>query len=370
MKAVCLAACALLALGSVTCSRDGTARSAVAQPPPGDFVLSDDARGVATAAVKAVPLPDYLDVSGHIQADPTRVVRVYPPVSGRWISIAVHPSDAVQEGQVLATLASSDVAAARAAFRQAEADARVKEAAIERSRILYENNVIALREYQQAQADAQSAGAARASALERLQLLNADTAGSSDEVAITAPRAGVVTDVAAAPGEFAKSLDNSAPLCTIVDLTRVWAMGDVYEKDLATVRPGATAEVTVTAYPGEIWRAPIAAVSSTVDTVTRTLKVRVELGNAGLRLKPDMFATIRVVRAVRTTIVVRETAVVRDGPSAYVFVRTSPGHFARRQIALGRDTEDHWLEVAAGLTAGDTVVVEGVELLRAVAATP
>lgn len=367
-----------VALTSTGCSRERTAPAPGAKPPTSasdtagpvtEFVLGEDARGISTAPVKSVPLPDYLDMAGLIQADPTRVVRVYPPVSGRLVSVHVRPADYVEQGAVLVILASSDVAVARAAFRQAQADAQVKRQVLERSRVLYENHVIALRDQQQAQADAQMATAALESAGERLQLLNVDTAGSSDQVVVTAPRSGIVTDLGAAPGEYAKSLDNSSPLCTIADLTSVWAVGDVYEKDLASVKIGDPADVTVSAYPGDTRRGRVTAISSTVDTTTRTLKVRVELANPGLRLKPVMFAVIRVERAVRPVVVVPGAAVLREGPSAFVFVQRSPGHFERRVVTLGRDTDHAQVEVTSGLAPGETVVVEGAELLRAAAAS-
>jgi cobalt-zinc-cadmium efflux system membrane fusion protein len=332
------------------------------------IVLPEGSRGIMTGPVRSAELPDYLDIAARIQADPTRVVRVYAPVSGRLLSVEVRPADYVQQGQVLATLASSELAQARAAYRQAQADAQVKQQALERSHVLYENHVIALRDYQQAQADAQSSAAALASARERLELLNADPDSSSDQLAVRAPRSGVVTELSAAPGEFAKSLDNSNPLCTIADLSSVWAVGDVYEKDVASINVGALAEVTAAAYPGKIRRGRITAIGSALDTTTRTLKVRVVLANPGLRLKPDMFAMIRVVSAARASVVVPEAAVLREGSSAYVFVQKSPGHFVRRSVTLGRDTDRHQLEVISGLAPGDTVVVEGAELLRAAAA--
>ncbi|HEX4602319.1 MAG TPA: efflux RND transporter periplasmic adaptor subunit [Gemmatimonadales bacterium] len=369
--------CAASALLAAACSRGGAARpqsdaatgaGADAAPSGNDFVVREDARGIAMAAVAAQSLPDYLDIAGRIQADPTLVVRVYPPVSGRLIEVQVRPADYVERGQVLAVLASSDVAAARAAYRQAAADARVKTQALERSRVLYDNHVIALREYQQAEADREAAAATLESARERLELLSVDSAGSSDRIAVRAPRAGIVTDLGAAAGEYSKSLDNSNPLCTIADLTSVWAVGDVYEKDLASVKVGDLVDVTVNAYPDEPRRGRITAIGSNVDTTTRTLKVRVVLPNPRRRLKPDMFATIRVVRAVRTAVVVPQAAVVREGTAAYLFVQRSPGHFARRPVTLGRDTEHNQVEVTSGLAPGDTIVVEGAELLR-VAAT-
>ncbi|HXY18665.1 MAG TPA: efflux RND transporter periplasmic adaptor subunit [Gemmatimonadales bacterium] len=334
----------------------------------GDLRLPPGARGVATEAVHAERLADRLEVPGTIEADPTRVVRVFAPVSGRLVAVRVRPADRVEQGRVVAIVASSDVAAARSAFRQAQADAQVKTQALERSRLLYDNKVVALRDYQQAQADAAMAAAALASAVERLELLGADTAGASDQVAVTAPRAGVVTDVGAAPGEYAKSLDNANPLCTIADLSVVWAVGNVYEKDLASVHAGDSADVTLAAYPGMRWRGRIAAVGSVVDTTTRTLQVRVELANAALRLKPAMFASIGVVRATRSALVVPATAVVHEDGTAWVLVQTTPGRFAHRTVTLGPWADRGRVEVTSGLVPGDTVVVEGAELLSAAGA--
>ncbi len=363
---------AVLLLG---CSRPRPPEGAQAAAAPAsdapatdnEFMLPEDVRGVAIAPVQAQQLADYLDVTGHIQADPTHVVRVYPPVSGRLVAVEVRPGDHVEQGQVLAILASSDLAAARSAYRQALADAQLKQQAEARARLLYEHQVIALRDLQQAQADNAMATAALQGAVARLDLLNVDTASSSDEVTLVAPRGGVVSDVSAAPGEYAKSLDNANPLCTIADLTTVWAVGDVYESDLASVRIGDSADVVATAYPTERRRGRIAAISSTVDTTTRSLKVRVVLPNPSLHLKPDMFATIRVVRALRSAIVVPQAAVVREGTAAYVFVQTAPSRFRRRAVTLGRDAEPSQIEVTSGLAPGDPLVVQGAELLRAVA---
>jgi len=353
-----------VALAAAGCGAEG-AKSATARPAsPDDFVLPEGARGITTAPARRTELADYLDIAARIQADPTRVVRVYAPVSGRLLSVEVRPADYVQQGQVLATLASADVAQAWAAYRQAQADAQVKQQALERSRLLYENHVIALRDYQQAQADAQSAAATLAGARARLELLGADPDSAAERLSVRAPRSGVVIDLSAAPGEFAKSLDNSNPLCTIADLSSVWAVGDVYEKDFASLTVGDSAEVTVNAYPGLTRHGRITAIGSALDTTTRTLKVRVVLANPGTRLKPDMFAVIRAVRAVRASVVVPEAAVVREGSSAFVYVQTSPGHFARRAVTLGREAERHQLEVVSGLAPGDTVVVDGAELLH------
>jgi cobalt-zinc-cadmium efflux system membrane fusion protein len=349
-----------LALVAAGCSGGATARPASVQG-------AADVQGIVTAPARLVVLPEYLAIAARVAADPTRVVRVYAPVTGRLVSVAVRPDDRVEQDQVLAILKSSDVAAGRAAFRQAQADAQLKRQALERSHLLYDNHVIALKDYEQSQADAQMAHAALESARARLALLDVDTAGVSDSLVIRAPRAGVVIDLNAAAGELSKSPDASSPLCTIADLTSVWVLGDVYEKDVALVTVGDLAEVSVGAYPGTTWRGRVTGISGALDTATRTLKVRVVLANPGLRLKPDMFATIRVVRRVQRAVVIPKAAVVREGAASYVFVQGAPGHFVRRAVTLDGDADSGHVAVTSGLTAGEIVVAEGADLLRTAA---
>jgi cobalt-zinc-cadmium efflux system membrane fusion protein len=332
------------------------------------FVLPSDPKGITLATIGSERLPNELDVAARIQADPTRVVRVYAPVSGRLISVAVRPADLVTRGQPLALIASSDVAAARQAYQQATADNTVKKEALVRSKLLLDHHAIAEKDYEQAQADYLTSQAALESARERLLFLNVGTDGGSDQLVVKSPRSGVVMSLGAAAGEFSKSLDSADPLCTIADLSTVWAVGNVYEKDIAAVRVGEQADVAVDAYPGQHWRGRIGAIAGAIDPATRTLGIRVVLANPGLRLKPGMFAAIRLVRSVRRAVVIPSQAVLREGNANYVFLEQSPGRFIRRAVTLGQALNGGRVEVTSGLSPGHTIVVQGAELLRVNAA--
>jgi membrane fusion protein, heavy metal efflux system len=359
-----------LAAAGGACARGGAAaaagaRGASAPVAANVYQLPPGSEQVSTAVVRSEPVADELDLAASVQADPARVVRVYTPVSGRLLEVAVRPADYVRRGQVLAEVASSDVAAARALYEQTDADAQLKQEALARMADLYAHRAVALKDYQQAQADARMAAAALAGARERLALIGADPRGDSDLVSVRAPRAGVVVDLGAANGEFSKSLDNADPLCTIADLSTVWAVGDVFEHDLARVTPGRPVDLTVSAWPGEVWHGTVGAISSLIDPATRTASVRVVLANPGFRLKPNMFGRLRVTGAVRVRLVVPQTAVLREGTDACVFVQVRPGAFERRTVVLGRNLGADRVEVASGLSSGDTIVTEGATLLRA-----
>jgi membrane fusion protein, heavy metal efflux system len=200
-------------------------------------------------------------------------------------------------------------------------------------------------------------------ALAQLHLLGVDPTSASNQLNVLATRSGVVLDVGASTGELSKSLDAPQPLCTIADLDTIWVEGEIFEKDVKGLRAGAAAEITLSAYPGEKWSGRVAVVGDAVDPATRTLKVRVELANPQLRLKPDMFATVRLLRSTAQGLLIPASAVDREGQAAYVFVGAGNNKFERREVVLGRTIDDN-LEVVSGLASGAVIVSEGGVLLR------
>ncbi len=356
----------LLAACLVSCGESSAPKPAPvsAHSDSSEIVLQGDTKGLRTITVERKQIPDYLDLTGRIQADPTKVVRIFAPVGGRVATVQVRPGDRVRKGQTVALLQSSDVSSARADYLKARADAELKEKALSRASILFENQVLSEKEFQQASAEAEMAKAELERARDRLRVLGVSPEGSSNSFAVIAPRAGIVLDVGAAPGEFSKSLDAPAPICTIADLSTIWAVGDIYERDMASLKPGTPVQVTVSAYADEKLSGRVAAISGSLDPVTRTQKLRVVLANPGERLKPEMFASIRLLRSTATGIVIPTSAVLREGAAAYVFVQKAPSHFERRQVTPGRATDGE-VTIFSGLNPGETIVAEGALLLRA-----
>jgi cobalt-zinc-cadmium efflux system membrane fusion protein len=328
--------------------------------------VAPDAKGVKTMTVSKTAIPEYLDLPAHIEADPTRVVHVFAPAGGRITEMRVRPWDHVVQGQTLAMLESSDLARAVADYHKALADNQVKQKTLSRSQDLFEHHAVAEKDFQQAQGDAQMSQAEVQAAREQVQVFGMDPDRASTQLLVKAPRSGVVLDVGASSGEFSQALAAAAPLCTIADITTVWAVGDIYEKDLAIAKSGQAAQVTLNAYPDQQWSGRVGVVSSAVDPTTRTLHVRVVLPNADLRIKPAMFGAIRLLRSSTQGILVPSTSVVREGNEAYVYVSRGNGRFVRRDVKLGRAV-DGTLEILSGVNEGDTIVSEGALFLRAAA---
>ena len=346
--------CVVLAL---TACGDKSGTEAASQPALNQTPV------VQTQAVQQQLVPDALELAAKVQPDPASVVRVFPPAGGRVVQVMVRPGDNVRSGQVIAELQSSDVAQARTDYQKALAEYDRASRILTRSQTLYQHKAIAEKDLQDAKINTQEASADLERAKEHLHVLGVPLDGSYDTLRVIAPRSGVVLDLGAAPGEFSKALDAPAPVATIADLSTVWVVGDVYEKDLATVHLGSPVDVVVSAYPGQTFRGKLNALSGNIDPNTRTLKVRVDIANPKQLLKPEMFATIRVIRADRPVIVLPTTAVIREGDQSSVYVEQSPGKFEKRSVQLAR-TSGTQVEIASGLKPGEHVAVQGAALLR------
>lgn len=346
---------AALLSGTVACDRPETSR-VTANTNNSDPVIR-------TATVQTQKIEDTLEIPAKLQADPSKVIRIFPPASGRLLSVNVRPGDRVIKGQEIAVIESSDISSARSDYVKARIEADRSERALRRAQLLFDHQVLSEREYQQAQADSESAKSDMERAEDHLRVLGVPVQGTSNQVRMVAPRAGVVLDLGAAPGELSKSPDNANPICTMADLSTIWIVGDVYEKDLADVQPGQSVEIALPAYPGMKLTGKVAALSDALDPVTRTAKVRIVNENPKHLLKPEMFATIRVYRHAVDAIVAPVSAVLHEGGDTAVMVQTKPGGYERRLVTV-RGYGPSRVVVASGLKAGETIVVDGAALLR------
>jgi Cu(I)/Ag(I) efflux system membrane fusion protein len=150
----------------------------------------------------------------------------------------------------------------------------------------------------------------------------------------------------------------------IADLTRVWLEGEVFERDLPTVRLGLPVAADFAALPGQSRTGKIDYVYPTVNPETRTARIRVELANPGLTLKPGMYATIRFSAPTDSVLSVPRSAVLATGERNFVFVRDAQGRFVPHQVTLGTATDER-VAVLSGLAPGDTVVSSGTFLVDA-----
>jgi len=361
------------------------------EPPPGIVELTEAAQrnaGVRAAAVESRTLPATLDVTGTIAPDEARVVHIRPLAQGVVHKVSVTLGTRVAAGQPLVTLDNVELGnvvgeyrSALAAMRQAETNQDVARMALDRAEELIKLEAIAQQTLEQRRGEFRNAQAAVASAeaivakweaqmrrfgLSEAQVktLRSGTAASDlpiSQAVLRAPFAGVVTKLDAAVGE---QVDTGRELFTIADLSSVWVLADVYEKDLARLRKNADAIIRVDAYPDRPFKGRVSYVSDLIAPETRTAKVRAVVANPDGALKLDMFARISVPTIEeREAVVVPADAVQQVNNQPVVFVRQSATRFERRDVRLGASAGDV-VEILDGVKPGETVVAAGSFYLK------
>lgn len=334
--------------------------------PPAEATRPANA-GVDTMVAHVQQSTDYLDIPARITADPSRVVHVFPPLSGRMLGLRVLPGQEIAKGAVVATLQSSDIASARSDFEKAKIEVLRADRALTRGKILLQHDVLSQADYYELEATDQTAHSELERARQRIHELGFSEDSNSDEVALRAPISGVVLDIGTAAGEMQRSLDNAATIATIANIDSVWVVGDVFERDLKSVQPGREVQIVVPSYPDLKLTGRVANIGDALDPATHTLKLRVVLPNPKHTLKTDMFATIRVPGTAHSAVIVPATAVLHDGDKTSVFVQNGSGKFDQRPVTIGRTFDSgavKTVEILGGINDGDKVVTAGGALLR------
>jgi len=180
-------------------------------------------------------------------------------------------------------------------------------------------------------------------------------------VTLHSPYTGVVIDKPVMAGQRIMPGDVAY---RIADLSRIWLEGEVFERDLGAVRLGLPVQAEFTALPGDTRTGRVAYIYPTVNPETRTARIRVELANPGLALKPGMYATIRFSAPSRPTLSVPRSAVLSTGERHLLFLRDSSGQFVPRLVTVGFASDER-VEILSGVTSSDTVVASGTFLVDA-----
>ena len=338
-----------------------------AASPPRTFRATP--QQLKTFTVQAVQTHAFVSeelTEGKIGVNGDRATPVISPYSGRVTRVIAGLGDTVKAGAALATVEASEFVQAQNDLKVAAAQVKLARSSETRKHALFDAKGGSLQDWQQAQAELAAAETALNAVRNRLQIFgktevdiaNLESLQAMSPVAtITAPIAGVVVDREVGPGQYLQA--GGTPVFTIADPTSVWLLANVREADAAEVKLGQPVEVRVLAYPKRIFKAGVTYVAAVVDPVTHRLPVRAEIDNRDLALKPEMFASFRIVTSGATeSPAVPAAAVVYEGAAAHVWVVAGDGLLAYRAIRTGR-SDAGLVEVLDGLQPGERIVIKG-----------
>lgn len=369
-----------LSLASFACGQPSTPEEHSSSPPAASegnahpeeddaiHLSNDMARDlrVSTARVEERLGTGQVVVLGQIAPDQARYAEVAPFTSGQLVRVLVEQDGQVNTGTALAELRSSEVGRARADLLSANARLELAQQTVERKRALAGERIVPTREVQEAEAVFRAAAAEVRAATANLRALGAaDQDGEVDSslFVVRSPIAGRVVERRTVLGQHA---DTDRPLFVVADLSRVWLIAQVFEREAVNIRVGSVAHVTMTALPGQEMDGRVTQVGRQVDPGSRTVPTRIELRNPTGTLRPGMSASVRVEVSGATSkmLTVPAAALQRVGQEWLAFVPESGQGFQMRRVGRGRDLGND-VEVVSGLAAGETVVVEGAFLLKA-----
>jgi cobalt-zinc-cadmium efflux system membrane fusion protein len=299
-----------------------------------------------------------------LEADPTKVGNILPPLSGRLSALYVHLGDPVKTGQPLFTIDSSDLAQARADLQHAQVAVTLYKKALLRAQDLAQHDqIVALKDLEQAESDYAGAQTEheRASAVFSTLGIPLMSTESPRELTVRSPVTGRISTLNAVAGTFAN--DNTAPLMTVSDVSTIWFTASVQEKDLPFVTAGEEISATVQSFPGETFKGRVMFVADQLDAETRTVKVRMAYRNADGRLKPGMFANVIFLGSPHSAIVVPTTALVQVDATTEIFVEVEPWKFEARPVTAGLRLGEN-TEILTGLAGGERIVVKQGVLLN------
>jgi RND family efflux transporter MFP subunit len=312
--------------------------------------------------------------TGVVQPNSYRETPVMSLVGGIVRSVGPELGQSVRKGQTIAVVSSNDLAETQTKYLTAFAELEEHHKHHARTEKLVEIGAASREEFEMATTKLKAAESELANLRQRLLLLGLSsqritalrsTSQISSEVNVPAPASGTVTSRTVNLGEV---IEANKELLRVTDLSSVWVVGQVYEKDLGKIHIGSGASITTDAYPGRIFRGQVSYVDPKVDPQTRTAQARIELANPGQQLKIGMYVNVAFAApggAGLTVPVVPVAAAQNIGNQQVVFVATSdPNVFAMQPVRLGPDSNGFY-RVLEGLSVGDRIVTEGSFMLRA-----
>jgi cobalt-zinc-cadmium efflux system membrane fusion protein len=323
---------------------------------------------VQVLKVQPTTLTRTLRLTGAVAYNGFRTTPVITQVSGPVSRVVVVPGQHVQQGDPMLFVSSPDYSQLRTNYLKAKDAAALAEKAYARAKDLYDHKAIAEQALEQAQsAEVQANGdlVATLAALKVLGVKDPDElvkAPPSFEVPVKAPIGGVVVEQDVAAGQLIQP--GTTQCFMISDISSVWVLVNVYQKDLPYVRVGDVVTIQTDSYSQE-FHGRISYVAASLDPNTRTLQARIDTSNPGEKLKKDMYVTAIVnAGTLPNAIALPDAAILRDSENQpFVYAATSAGQFGRRTVTLGESLNGQ-TEVTSGVKPGDQVIGDGSLFLQ------
>jgi len=370
----------LLAVGCTKEAPKPEAAKSGEKKTPGEVKLEPamvKSANIVSVAVESRTQALVLQVNGRLTANEDRTWHVDSFTEGRILKLFANVGDRVTAGQLVAQMHSHEVHESRSEYQRAKTDLAKLQSqrsyavrTRDRMKRLLELKAASVEQAEHAESQLRDAEAAVKNAQIELERTRVHLVGfldvpaeddEEDAVPIKTRNGGTVIKRETSVGAVVKAADG---VYVVSDLTSVWMIAALPEDQLGKVRVGMNAQVRVQAYPDEVFAGKIVRLGDQLDVETRTVPVRITLGNPGQKLRPEMYAVAEIgAGGVAEAMVMPQAALQDFNGQAVVFVDLGDGKYVVRPVRTGR-VQGANVEVLEGLVAGDRVVSRGAFVLK------
>jgi cobalt-zinc-cadmium efflux system membrane fusion protein len=301
--------------------------------------------------VKEASALTQLTLTGSIAPDETKMVKIFPMVSGVAQDVKVQLGDVVQKGQTLAILKSAEMAGFTKDYVSSEADIRNTKRILSSTQDLYKSGLASQKDLEQAQSDYDKAVAEgkRAGAVVSINKSN------ENGYEVKSPLSGFVVEKNLTDNTQVRA-DNSQNLFTVADLSSVYVMVNVYESDISKIQTGDPVKITTLSYPDKVFDGKIDRIDNMLDPDNKVMHARITIKNPGNLLKPGMFANILIkAKSGEKLPFISSDALVFDNDKYYAIVVDGKAKVRIQPVTIAKTVEDNAF-ISSGLNPGDRVV--------------
>jgi cobalt-zinc-cadmium efflux system membrane fusion protein len=324
--------------------------------PPADnkFCLSDTMQQkVQVEEVKLQTVKTSIALSGKIEANEDKWVKVFPVVGGVVEEMKVQLGDYVTRGQTLAVIRSSEIADYQSQLSFAQSTVKIAEKSLTTAKEMFAGGLATEKEVVAAETDLEKAKAD----LKRIEQTNSIYGSRANAIqAITAPMSGYIIEKNVTD-KMQYKVDGTQPFFIIANLEEVWVMANVFESDIAKVKVGYDADIKLIAYPDKIFTGKVDRIFSMLDPQSRVMKVRIKIPNTNNLIKPEMFAQINIKYDDGNNQMpsIPAQAIIFDKNRNYVMVYKDKCNIETREVEI-YETIGETAYIKSGLKEGDKII--------------
>lgn len=313
---------------------------------------------IKVATVQSEPYRLQMLTAGTVKVIPTQYAEVAPPFAGRVTKSYLRLGMKTTSETPLFEISSPDFISAQKIFFQEKSQMQQAERTLKRQEDLIANGVGTQKDMEEAQTAFDVAKKEYENAVIGIKIFkaNPDNLSLGQALVVRSPIAGEVIENKVVLGQFIK--DDAASVATVAELSKIWIVGQVKEKDIRYIHELDECDIDIAALPEKKIKGEVYHVNEIVNEDTRSVEVLIEASNADHTLKPGMYVTVNFIDAPTNAILVPSKAVLQMNDASFVFIEIAAGKYIKRKVETA-GTEGERVVIKSGLSNGDKIISEG-----------